>query len=764
MAVAALAPAAGIPATVPQAAEAPAGPRLELLAVAINSGGQSEPIWVLRTGSGEVYLPAPLLASLRLIAGPARTILFDGVPYVAIGEVPGVVAQVDEAGQSLLLTVAPDSFEGVRTRIAEDGRGAMTPSGLGGFMNYDLLAQLSGGRSSASGAVELGVFSGWGTASTTFIGRLDGGAPRLFRLETNWTIDDPGRMRSLRFGDGISRGGLGSAPLRFGGVQIATNFATRPGFVATALPTVSGSAAVPSVVDIYVNNMLQARRSVEPGPFQLTDVPVVTGSGDIRLIVRDPLGRERVVVQSYYVAPQLVGDGLHDYSYELGFLRRDYGLASNAYGAPFVAGTHRYGLSDGLTVEAHVEAARRTQSAGIGVSLLLPGFGILSASAAAGRSDEGSGGLFTLGFERRGRGLSVGAAGEVSTRGYATLGSPAGQYGGSANARLFAGLPTGFGSIGGSVLWRRTPGRPDVGFLGGSASVRLAGLGTLNLSGRHGFAGPDDSAAQFYLTIPIGGRSSASSGVHLRDGVLGATGDVQRNLPEGPGFGYRASAALGAFDRLSGAMSVQTGSGNLDGEASWVEGRAGVRMSLSGAIATVGGAVFASRRIDQSFAAVRVGRYPGVRVYADNRLVGRTNRSGVLLMPRLRPFEDNRIRIEVEDLPLDATIAGDEQTVRPFNRSGVAVRFAVANARGGRMRIVLESGDPLPAGTAIRLNGEAQEFVSASGGDVYLTGLRPGNVAVATFGARSCRFRFAFASGAGPQPDLGQFECVTGTP
>lgn len=760
MAVAALAAAAGAPAADLPSVETPAPPRLVLLAIAINGVDQGEPLWVLRGDGETIYLPQPALAQWRLKFSGARTMLFDGASYVAIREVPGVAAEVDEVGQSLRLTVAPSSFEGVRTPIAGDDAGAMTPSGFGGFLNYELIGQISGGSARASSALEIGVFSQWGTGSTTLIGRLGDGVPEVLRLETNWTIDDPVRMRSMRFGDSISRGGVGASPLRFGGLQFATNFETRPGFVAMALPNVSGSAAVPSVVDIYVNNVLQARRQVAPGPFQLTDVPVVTGSGDIRLVVRDALGRDSVVVQSYYVGPQLLSRGLHDYSYELGFLRRDFGLASNAYGAPFLSGTHRYSLTDTMTIEAHIEAARRAQAAGIGFSALVPGIGIFSASAAASRSGEGSGGLFAFGFERRSSRLSIGAAGDITTSGYVTLGSLHGLNIASSSARLFVGLPTRFGSIGGSALWRRAGDRPDVGFLSASASVRLRGLGTLNLGGRRSFAGPSETAAQMYLTIPIGRRTSASTGAQLRDGVLGVTGDVQRNLPEGSGIGYRASAALGSVDRLSGGLNVQTGVGNLNAEATWVEGRTAARITLSGSVAAVDGQEFASRRIGQSFAAVRVGEYPGVRVYADNRLVGRTNRAGVVIVPRLRPFEVNRIRIEVEDLPLDATIAGAEQTVRPFGRSGVSVRFGVAEARGGRLQIVLENGDPLPSGTAVRLNGEPEEFISAPGGDLYLTGLRTNNIAVAMVGPRACTFAFGFASGLGPQPQLGQFTCM----
>ncbi|MEI9849939.1 MAG: fimbria/pilus outer membrane usher protein [Sphingomonas sp.] len=390
--------------------------------------------------------------------------------------------------------------------------------------------------------------------------------------------------------------------------------------------------------------------------------------------------------------------------------------------------------------------------------------GILSASAAGSRSVEGGGGLFGLGFERRTRRFSLGAAGEIATADYATAGSLPDRPRARGSARLFAGMPTGFGSIGTSLLWRDGRGEPDVGFLGASASVRLRGLGTVHFTGRRSFTGLRDTAAQMFMTIPIGGRTSASAGAQLRDGGLGATLDVQRNLPAGPGIGYRASAAIGPIDRLSGAVSVQTGIGNLDGELAWVEGRTGARVAVSGSVATLDGQVFASRRLSQSFAAVRVGDYPGVRVYADNQLVGRTNGAGVVIVPRLRPFEENRIRIEAEDLPLDVTVTGGEQIVRPYNRSGVAVRFAAMETRGGRLTVVMENGDALPAGTAIRLNGRAEEFVSAPGGDVYLTGLQPRNIAVATFGERQCSFGFDFAKGADAQPQLGQFRCAMVAP
>jgi outer membrane usher protein len=289
-------------------------------------------------------------------------------------------------------------------------------------------------------------------------------------------------------------------------------------------------------------------------------------------------------------------------------------------------------------------------------------------------------------------------------------------------------------------------------------------LGTLRFSGQRSLTGARDTSAQMFLSVPIGRRTSASTGMRLRDGVLETTADVQSNLSEGPGITYRASAAFGAVDRLSGTLQVQADIGNWESEISTVDGRSGVRMSVSGSIGALDGQVFASRRLSQSFAAVRVGSYAGVRVYADNQLVGRTNRAGVVIVPGLRPFEDNQIRFEYEDLPIDASVAGGEQTVRPFNRSGVAVRFAAEETSGGLLKVIMENGDPLPAGTVVRLNGKPEEFVSAPGGEVYFTGLGQHNFAVALVGERQCAFRFEFASGQDVQPQLGQFRCEVRKP
>ena len=72
--------------------------------------------------------------------------------------------------------------------------------------------------------------------------------------------------------------------------------------------------------------------------------------------------------------------------------------------------------------------------------------------------------------------------------------------------------------------------------------------------------------------------------------------------------------------------------------------------------------------------------FPDVRVYLDNREAGRTDSDGRLLLPGLRPYESNRVRVAVDDLPLDAEIGAAEVEAVPFERSGMTIAFPLAHA------------------------------------------------------------------------------------
>ncbi len=83
---------------------------------------------------------------------------------------------------------------------------------------------------------------------------------------------------------------------------------------------------------------------------------MLTGAGQLQVVVTDALGREQVMVQPYYSGTALLRQGLDEFSFELGSARQDYGSSSFAYGDVLGAATFRRGLSDSLTGGVHAEA------------------------------------------------------------------------------------------------------------------------------------------------------------------------------------------------------------------------------------------------------------------------------------------------------------------------------------------------------------------------------------------------------------------------
>lgn len=730
-----------------------------VLDVSINGTQAGEGI-LLRASDGTIFAPAALLEQLRLAVRPSRTVTHEGETYYALSDLEGLSVTLDDATQRLTIMAAPTLMAPSRLALAQALGGPMTPSATGGFLNYDIFGERSGGATSLHGAFDLGLFTSHGAGGTSFIGSLSRDQRRLTRLDSSWTIDDPARMRSLRLGDGISRGGIGGAPVRFGGVQFGRNFAVQPGFVTLPMPSIGGSAALPSTVDVYVNGTLRGRSDVPAGPFRITDVPPLTGAGELRLVVRDALGRETIVTQPTYAATAILRQGLHDYSYEFGLLRENYTLRSHDYGDLFASTTHRYGVTDWLTADLHVEGTRERQQAGLGAALLLSDLGLVNASVAVSRSEFGQGRMASFGFEHMGRAFSLGARAELTSPDYANVGMAPGRRAPARVVHAFAGVPLSFGSLSATYLLRDGRDERDAEMIGASASFRIGDLGTLNLTAQRSMAGKRNTHVGLFFAMPLGRRTSGSLSMQHSNGRLQTTAAIQKNLPVGAGFGYAASVSRGTADRIDGRVAYQSDIGTYQLEVARLNGQTGVRAGMAGGLGLVGDQPIAARKLTQSFATVKVGDVAGVRVYADHQLVGRTNKNGIAVLPRLRPYEPNRISIETADLPMDVELAQAEQNVRPYGRSGVALRFDAVRIRSAMMTIKLPDGSPLPAGAALWVNGGTEPFVSAPGGDVYLSRLGAQNSVRATWGnGKRCTFSFALPANSAPQAELGQIQC-----
>jgi outer membrane usher protein len=733
------------------------------LATRINgvSDGNDVVLLLLEDRDGRVFAPPEAFEKWRMAAPAAKPVAFNGGWYLPLDDVEGLAYRIDQGKQELLLEGQPGIFSAsvIGDRAATFSSPAT--SSLGGFFNYDLQYLHEDDQSGIDGLVEVGLFNGFGVGTSSFLGReLNAGAD-FIRLESTWAYDWPARMRTVRLGDSINRSGAWGRAVRFGGVQWGTNFATRPGFIPFPLPTIAGEAALPSTVEVFSDNAQRLSEEVPSGPFTISNLPVVTGAGEVTLVVTDLLGREQIISQPYYVSQTLLREGLHDYSYELGFVREDFGLASNDYGRLFAGGTHRLGLTDRFTGELRAELLEDQQTAGAGGSFLWPSIGTANLALAASRQDSGVGGLLSLGFDRIARNSSYGFQTEFTTDDFTQLGLQPGEAAPRQTTVARMGFPiTARDSLSLSYLKQDHRGQTDAEFLTMSYGISLPRDFYLSAFALKDLSGGAGDSIGLVLTRPLGSRDTLSASGFWQGTSSGAELSLQRSLPPGRGLGYQLVAGVGEGARDAASVYAQNDVGAYTAEAARLQGSTAYRLGMTGGVAVMGGRGFLTRWLDDSFGVVKVADYADVQIYADNQPVARTNDHGMALVPQLRSFENNRISIEQADLPLDAQLGAVELEATPAFRSGVLVDFPVVSIRGALLEIVLQDGSPLPAGALVRRIDGAERFPVAMRGEVYVTGLEDHNELKAEWSGRTCLVEVDMPAGDDPLPRIGPLECV----
>ena len=758
-------------------AASPPAPTEAVLEVTLSDAEPGEMMVVLRDAEGRLYLEEKDFARLRLHPPQTAPYMFEGRRFFEPKAIKGCSVAIDESLQRAVITAPASTLDTTRLSAAERRSPVVTPASPGAFLNYQLSAQQIDGENLGGAYAELGVFAGAGVLTSTGVARYGGTGTgidnQLVRLDTAFTRDFPATLETLNLGDAISDGaGWGNA-VRYAGVRWSRNFGLRPDLLTTPLLATSGTATVPSTVDVFVNNQLVTSSQLPPGPFVIDRLPTVSGTGDVSVVVRDALGREQVVTQAFYSSTTLLAQGLTQYSVNLGKIRDDYGLESNQYGPLLGEVSYRRGITDSVTLEGHGEyLAGASHAAGVNAAFAVGRLGVVNVTAANGGDSSGSGWLSGVGFEHRGTNTSFIASTLWATSEFSQVGEsldPALRM--RQRNLLQTGMGLGrFGSLSLAYVRQTYRDAPTQQTLGLTHSISFGRSGALNLTlTRTRTAGDLSSSAQsstsayLIFVVPLSSRRAATLAAVGGSGNGAPANEVIASLtmspPVGPGSGYRLSASTaGNYDA---DWRQQFRSADVELEVAHNQGVDGRSAYLSGAMTLLDGQLNSTRTVNGSFAMVDVAGLADVPVYVENQLTAHTDASGRALLYNLRPYEANRISITPEDLPLDTSIAASSTIMAPPYRSGVIARFPVERVRSGTFRLVTDDGKPLPVGAVVTLKGT--QFPVVLDGMVYVTGYDHGMAAEASWAGGHCRFRLEPPPPDDPLPDMGTVRCHADT-
>jgi outer membrane usher protein len=700
---------------------------------------------------------------------------------VALKSFPGLSYVYDEAAQSIHITAPLAALKTDVVSAMPEAEQLDPERSYGAVLNYSLDGSFQKPGNSLAATLDGWLFSPMGTLRSSGFYRKSGqpgDAGAFVRLDTSYQFSSPKHRLTFTLGDVQSSTLSWARSIRLGGVQLRRDFGLRSDLVTQQLLSFDGAAAVPSTVDVFIDNNRAYSTGLEAGPYRLEDLPVRAGAGDALIVVTDANGRKTTKAVSFFVSQKLLKKGLADFSIEAGHARQSYGTSSNDYGSDSVfSASLRYGLTERITLEGHVEAKSDLRLFGLGLTTVP--FNKAELSLAAGASDYANQtAAFAFGSlaTRLGK-IGINGSVQWSQAGYADLAYATGvDYLGAAaigtssslleaprlQTALAINMPMGpSASVGiGYVQAKRETSSDKL--LTASYSRQLDGHnGSVSFYGSHDLK-TGDIRASVGLSLQIGKRKQmrantstdpsggVSSGLYVSRAISDRQGDYGYSIEFSRSkTGQFAANAKGEYLGRYGKSAI---------EVSNAGGTATVRARLDGAIAFAGGAAAFGNQISDSFAIVDVG-VPGVPVSVHNRQVATTGRGGKALVTGLSSNHRNRVSVDVDDLPAAAMMDATAMDVVPGLYSGVRVKLR--SASGNNVVVVLQdaNGKLLEAGASAYLNGSATESFVGFGGETYLEGLSANNTLHVVGDQFQCDASFAYQPTSGPVATIEGVTC-----
>jgi outer membrane usher protein FimD/PapC len=586
-------------------------------------------------------------------------------------------------------------------------------------------------------------YGGWLLRNQSFHSRSSEATTHI-RLETQAIRDDRDNLRRLTIGDNVTPGLVLGAGVPFAGISLAKAYQLEPYLNRHPGAGFRGMAEFPSQVDFYVGNTLVMRQQVAPGPFDIQNFSYYGGRRDVRVVVRDVFGREQTLAYPFYFSNQGLAAGLHDYSYQAGWLRGQIGLQSNDYGPFAFSAFHQYGFTDAWTLGLRTEGTSRVWNGGPDVFYRSEALGLFAAHAAVSRNRDSG---------RTGHALSLSHAfqfGEFSSQVVWQAFSP--DYAIVANG-LAPKLPlrdfnatvgytsSALGSL--SLGYTRLQLPQETAARSVSLQYSRPLQGRLNLVGVLRRQLTDPRSNEVFIGLQYLANPDQNVNVTAQrdlQGVKTASVSWANQAPRGEGFAYAVNAqrqqtSEGINLLLAPRLEWYARGATLTGEVTRLQGSnarsTGYSFAVSGALAAAGGHVLASRPIADAFAIVELlPPLAGVRVYENSQEIGVTDARGRVLLPNIAAYSANYASLAHADVPIEYTIERIGQTFSPPFRGGLVVPFHIDRLRSFTGRFVYRvTGNTRPLEyheVVLPMEGRTIEIPTAKNGDFYAENLPVG--------------------------------------
>jgi outer membrane usher protein len=699
-------------------------------------------------------------AGITLPPGPRETI--NGTAFVLLSSLaPELTYQFDETNLVLHLTVKPQALA---TNAVDLSTTAPPPDLVysettSAFLNYALSAtELHSG----TGFTEQGLSIDGGLLDNQV--SYDGN--RFTRTSSALIFDNRRMLTRLTLGDAIVADGLLAGAANVLGINYAKNFAINPYLITYPLQTLAGTTSVPSTAYVYVNGQLVRTIQLQPGPFNLQNIPVTSGSGNTRVVIRNAFGQEQALQAPFYFGNNQLKQGLSQYNFAFGVARAQDYYGMGDYQNPAGLAFYRYGFTNWLTAGGFAEMEGPAKTGGTEISLSLPYVGQIGLTGAASESGGTHGWAAGAQYIYQTSNFSFGGDYLRESNQYAALSLTPDEDRTSNRYDVFAGTTLFSVNISANYthLTDRDAGPQTQASLQFSRSISNWSFLSLQFGQSFVPDAPVNNSVLLSLTIPFGARSSATLSAQRSQESWTETAQVQRPLPTDEGFGYALQVQKNNDTLQAGQVSYQAPFGLYQVYAQRTGGQMTEYANLSGGLIYIDGQVFPTRAVQQSYILANVPGVKGATVNLYNNPIGKTNSQGQLLVPNLLPYYGNQVSIDPSTIPIDYDIKSTTFDIAPPYRGGAIVTFPIQHIQVVEGQItVIVAGKPIKlVGDPLTITAGGEEYTSPLGvdGTFYFENLPPGqHPAGVLYAGGTCHFDVVVPKSAKTVIQLGSLKC-----
>lgn len=247
----------------------------------------------------------------------------------------------------------------------------LAPAGFSAFVNLNVIGAKTWGSQDRllnpsfylDGAARLGgiVLEADGQVSEDFGG--EGGSYRLDRNYVRLVYDQPEKYRRFYAGDLQPEIRGQQTFVRMGGIGVSRQ---RRRFDQYRSAILQGNRQIilqrASTIDVFRNGSLLRQFRLDPGSYDLSTLPLISGSNDVSIQVRDDAGSVQNIAYNSYLDPIDLQPGDFEYAGYVGKTSTRYGRSPIYDGELAFSGFFRKAFVDKPAIGVGVQASKRVQN------------------------------------------------------------------------------------------------------------------------------------------------------------------------------------------------------------------------------------------------------------------------------------------------------------------------------------------------------------------------------------------------------------------